>query len=710
MTVLLYSSDIAAEVYKCPSANGQWVFSGTPCANGFIQDGNKWISVQEYQTLQANPALPSPREAEGIESTPRPSESEQERKIRERRSELIKQSEQLRAEKAERLKQAARAAQQDTTAAPLTQPAPAAKPLPTPQELAWEQLIKAGQAAYEKRDISAGAKHFLAALRLAQTFDKAGDHHGNWYEAKTFQDMGDPLHFYSLKEALHDSAVLHDDQQAYETLISDRAKTLYTALEPFLQDALRLTETVRGPEHPAVTRALEQLAKCYYIIGRYQEAVALYERMFVVVEKHVGRPLDIKLAPSGGVIDQTYFTLMIRGAAWMEAYLKHLMQVSEKAHGPDHPEIAVAVDYLRHLYREQGRTAEAEKLDQKAQVIAAKAQGPESPKSIEALFSQASQAEGRGSYAEAETLYLEALRLTEKSYGPEDVKNLSAFQAIARFYAGRERYAEADTYYQKYLGLTEKLYRPDAREVYLAVNQLAQHYAAQKRYADAAPLYERALAFTENHTPHGAGVEDLDRLAHTYLALGRRADAAPLLKRAFVMVEKLNDAPGHRSRYLVLGDVALAEGHVDEAEHFYQRALHTDTTVNTAKEILDSIEPRSKLADFYASQKRYTEAEELYKRNLEQVERFRSLWRSEKVNPLMALVDFYTSQNQVAEAEALLKSTLEKVMRGYGERPETAAIRTRLVELFLAQGRKEEADALLHYTPRPRPIPGMRPR
>ena len=141
----------------------------------------------------------------------------------------------------------------------------------------------------------------------------------------------------------------------------------------------------------------------------------------------------------------------------------------------------------------------------------------------------------------------------------------------------------------------------------------------------------------------------------------------------------------------MLGDIALAEGHVDEAEHFYQRALHTDTTVNTAKEILDSIEPRSKLADFYASQKRYAEAEELYKRNLEQVERFRSLWRSEKVNPLMALVDFYTSQNQFAEAETLLKSTLEKLMRGYGERPETAAIRTRLVKLFLAQGRKDVA-------------------
>ena len=466
VTILLYSSTIAAEVYKCPSANGQWVFSGIPCPNGLRQDGNKWISVQEDQKLQAEGAIASPREAEGSESNPRPSETEQERKMRERLAEIRKQNEQLRAEKAERMKQAAQAAQKDITAAPLTQQAPPSKALPTPQELAWEQLIKAGQAAYEKRDISAGAQHFLAALQLAQTFDKEGDRNGNWYEGKTLQDMGDPLHFYSLEEALHNSAVLHDDQQAYETLISDRAKTVYTALEPFLKDALSLTEKVRGPEHPSVPMALEQLAKCYYIIGRYQEAVTLYERTFVFAEKRSGRPLEIKLEPSGGMIDQTYFMLRIRGAAWMEAYLKHLMQVSEKAHGPDHPEIAVAVAYLSHLYKEQGRTAEAEKLDQKAQVIAEKAQGPESPKSIAALFSQAFNAEQRSSYAEAEKLYLEALRLTEKSYGPEDVKDISAFQTIARFYAGQGRYAEADTYYQKYLGLTEKLYRPDAREVY----------------------------------------------------------------------------------------------------------------------------------------------------------------------------------------------------------------------------------------------------
>ena len=230
----------------------------------------------------------------------------------------------------------------------------------------------------------------------------------------------------------------------------------------------------------------------------------------------------------------------------------------------------MAVAYLGHLYKEQGRTAEAEKLDQKAQVLAEKAQGPESPKSIDALFSQAFNAEQRSSYAEAEKLYLEALRLTEKSYGPEDVKDISAFQTIARFYAGQGRYAEADTYCQKYFGLTEKLYRPDAREVYIAVNQLAQHYASQKRYAD----------------------------------------AAPLLKRALAMVEKRNDEPGHRSRYLVLGEIALAEGHVDEAEYFYQRALNTDTKVNTAQEKPESIEPRSKLADFYSSQKRYAEAED----------------------------------------------------------------------------------------------------
>ena len=717
VAVLLFSSDSAAEVYKCPGANAAWVFSGTPYPNGFVQGGKQWISIQEYQKFQAERSSARPGEDKGSGSTPHPLESEYHRelwdRIEARRKALIKEAEQLRATQKERLQRAPQTVPKEGKAALLPQQTSASKAVSTAQELAWERLIEAGKAAYQKRDIATGAQHFLAALQLAQTFDKEGARNGNPYEVSTFQNMVESLNWTTLEEATREYEASQGNPEAYEKLISERTKRtkeVYAVLEPFLKDALRLTETVRGPEHPSVYMALKNLANCYEHVGRYQEAVSLYERLFASLEKHTGQPAEIKLEPSGFGFDHTYFALRIKGAAWMEAALKHMIKISEKAHGPDHPEIAVAVAYLGHLYKEQGRAAEAKTMDQKALVLAEKAQGAGSPKSIEGLFHQAYNALQRHSYAEAEKLYLETRRLTEQSYGPEDVKDLPAIKGLAWVYEKQGRYAEAETYYQKYLQLTEKLYRPDARQVHTAVNMLAQYYASQKRYADAAPLYERALALVEKNRSHGSGVLELDRLAQTYLSLGRRADAEPLLKRALAMVENRNDPPGHRGRYLVLGEIAFAAGRIDEAEHFYQRALNTDPQVNTANERLDSIEPRGKLADFYVSQKRYAEAEELYKRNLHQVERFRSLWHNEKVNPFMDLVDFYTSQNQFITAESLLKSTLEKSIRAYGEGPETGAIRTKLVELLLVQGRKAEADALLNQAPVPRPIPGMRSR
>ena len=62
-----------------------------------------------------------------------------------------------------------------------------------------------------------------------------------------------------------------------------------------------------------------------------------------------------------------------------EPLYKRALAIQEKALGPDHPDVATALNNLAVLYRHQGRYAEAEPLYKRALAIEEKALGPDHP-------------------------------------------------------------------------------------------------------------------------------------------------------------------------------------------------------------------------------------------------------------------------------------------------------------------------------------------
>jgi len=54
-----------------------------------------------------------------------------------------------------------------------------------------------------------------------------------------------------------------------------------------------------------------------------------------------------------------------------ELILKRSLAITEKALGPEHPHVAMALNNLAWLYRDTGREAEAEKLEARAAKIEA---------------------------------------------------------------------------------------------------------------------------------------------------------------------------------------------------------------------------------------------------------------------------------------------------------------------------------------------------
>ena len=62
-----------------------------------------------------------------------------------------------------------------------------------------------------------------------------------------------------------------------------------------------------------------------------------------------------------------------------EPLYKRALAIREKALGPDHPDVAKALNNLAVLYQKQGRYAEAEPLYKRALAIREKALGPDHP-------------------------------------------------------------------------------------------------------------------------------------------------------------------------------------------------------------------------------------------------------------------------------------------------------------------------------------------
>ena len=64
---------------------------------------------------------------------------------------------------------------------------------------------------------------------------------------------------------------------------------------------------------------------------------------------------------------------------------QQVLAIREKALGPDHPDVAQALNNLAVLYYKQGRYAEAEPLYKRALAIGEKALGPDHPDVATAL-------------------------------------------------------------------------------------------------------------------------------------------------------------------------------------------------------------------------------------------------------------------------------------------------------------------------------------
>jgi serine/threonine-protein kinase len=208
-----------------------------------------------------------------------------------------------------------------------------------------------------------------------------------------------------------------------------------------------------------------------------------------------------------------------------------------KAVGPDHPEVANALNSLGAVVSTAGAYTEARSLLERAAAIREKAQGPDHPETARALTNLGVTLTHLGEYERAIAIVERALASREKSLGPEHRDVAYSLVTLGEARNAMRDFQGAASFSARALAIREKAYGPDHPAVAAALANLG-HARAHLGELDAArPLLERALAIREKAqgASHPEVSEPLLYLGDLALTGGRPAEAVPPLERALAL-------------------------------------------------------------------------------------------------------------------------------------------------------------------------------
>jgi len=325
-----------------------------------------------------------------------------------------------------------------------------------------------------------------------------------------------------------------------------------------------------------IDRALQQARELHtefrrlYFASKYDAALPVLERVLDLREKALG--------PEHPMVAATLHNLasVYRNNgdyAKAESLHQRALATWEKTLGPEDPNVAVALNSLGILYRAKGDYVKAEQSYQRALAIWEKALGPEHPYVTFALHNLADLYHYRGDYANAESIYQRVLAIREKALGPEDPDVAAALTNLADLNSDRGDRAKAEQLNQRALVIFERSLGPEDTNVAMALNNLATLSRDGGDFAKAELLYQRAQAiWVKAPGPDNPLFADsLEELAILYRKKGEYEKAEQLHKQAQAIFEK---AVGSlRSKTLHnLAMLYAAKGDIDQAISFQSRA------------------------------------------------------------------------------------------------------------------------------------------
>ncbi len=321
--------------------------------------------------------------------------------------------------------------------------------------------------------------------------------------------------------------------------------------------AANLLITMRGKDGAQYTESLRW--------GRHSEAVIA----------HAGDPaglLEATRLASLGAVHQD-----LGDKAQALPLLQRSLELRERAFGPDHPEVATAVNDLGNLLGSLGEYTEARPLLERAMILRERSLGPNHPALGRSLAGLANTYRATGDLQQARTLHERALAITEAAYGPDHPQVASRVGDLGNVFANLGDLTRARALHERALAITEKVSGPTHVEMASKLNNLASTELEAGELDRARALYERSLAIWEKSLgpdhPNIAVV--LGNLAKIYHARDELDAAAPLFLRVLQIREKAlgPDNPKVAAALTNVASVALKRKRYPEGLAYIERAM-----------------------------------------------------------------------------------------------------------------------------------------
>ncbi|HKS29638.1 MAG TPA: tetratricopeptide repeat protein [Pyrinomonadaceae bacterium] len=405
---------------------------------------------------------------------------------------------------------------------------------------------------------------------------------------------------------------------------------------------------------PDDTKVLSYLAQTLGHTGEYVKAEALLRQLLATYEKTKSEE---------GVVEVLVFL------AWQykeqgrfsesEAIFKQVLEMKERLKGKEHEETAYVLINMGTMYMSQEEYTAAEAMYKRVLNILRRTTSDNTSTLVGTLVSLATVCIKQEKYNEAKQYLDAAAAEIEKAKEPEKILIITVKAITAQLYMSQHKYAEAERLAKEAVELSEKTYGNASVKSTLALMFLAVIYSDQCKYAEAESLYKQSIKITEDAM--GTDHPSLHGLLVTWSEVleqqNRDEDAVSVTKRALAIIEKERAVKTETYLYTVtlLASLYAKLGKYDEEEALWK---------NVSSEEIKKVSERAELsisgtkllsrAMRYDAEGKYAEAEQLYKKLVEDKQARLKPDDSQLATAFFNLATFYYSRERYAEAELFL--------------------------------------------------------
>ncbi len=561
----------------------------------------------------------------------------------------------------------------------------------------WELLNNAGLKAQESQNYDKAEKHYLAALKIAQSPENAAKSHladtlialgalnmeqGKDAEAEQYYKKALVLLekqlgakstkvAYVLERLGYLAGILHRSNYAQ----------LYARAEQIRKAAIDADLKKFGPDSRELAVNLRGLASQYLTHARSPDAEILYRKAIAIRTKIAG-PSDPNLSED---LQGLVSSLLLQSRHYhknkyadAEIYSKQLLAIDEKKYGPDHVQVLYDLRQLASIYQETENFKGAIDIFQRLLAHDEKKFGATSLDVAEDLNEIGTTYEVDGDPTQADLYFARADAIKKKQPSVEFEDHSLGVQASD--FERQKKLAMAVAYYKRALLIQKRLYGEDHQNTYSTMSSLARIRKSQGRFADA-ELYELTVLALDKKTafPIRHVIEsDLKSLAYLCWRQNKFAEAEWYYLRALATNESLLKRGDEVRLTGVLNSLALLYrdlGRYSEAELLLKKSLEFDEKAvvefSTAGPNIGIAHTMNALGSVYLAQKKFEAAEAAYLRAIALYKVINGIEHPETAHSINGLAIVYFDQGRYAEAKTLFdqarKSTVITEYLPYAE-------------------------------------------